>query len=56
MLKKVGTLARGEMEEMFGRRVFLQLFVKVQPEWRKSGRFLDELDWRRMLGREPEEV
>ena len=50
MLKKIGTLARGEMERMFGRRIFLELFVRVQPDWRRDGRFLDELDWRRMLG------
>lgn len=54
MLKKVGTLAREEMEKLLGRKIFLELYVKVEPEWRKNGRFLDELDWRRMLGREPE--
>lgn len=55
MLKKVGTLAREEMERMFGRRIYLELFVKVQPEWRKNPRFLDELDWRRMIGGEASE-
>lgn len=54
MLKKIGTLAREEMERMFGRRIYLELFVKVQPEWRKNRRFLDELDWRRMVGGEGE--
>ncbi|MGE5486306.1 MAG: GTPase Era [bacterium] len=54
MLKKIGTLAREEMERMFGRRIYLELFVKVQPQWRKDPRFLDELDWRRMLGGEGE--
>ncbi len=53
MLKRIGTLARQEMERMFGRRIFLELFVKVQPDWRKNPRFLDELDWRRMIGGEP---
>jgi GTP-binding protein Era len=50
MLKRIGTLARGEMEKMFGRHIFLELFVRVQPDWRRDARFLDELDWRRMLG------
>jgi len=35
-LKKVGTLARQEAEEFFQRRIFLELFVKVAPEWRNK--------------------
>lgn len=35
-LKKVGTAARLEMEEFFQKKVFLQLFVKVDPDWRES--------------------
>jgi GTP-binding protein Era len=50
MLKRVGTRARGEMEAMFGRKVFLELHVKVRPRWRESQQFLNELDWRRTLG------
>lgn len=34
MLKKVGTLARKDIETFFGKRVFLELFVKVEPNWR----------------------
>jgi GTP-binding protein Era len=49
-LKKVGTLAREEMEALFGRKIFLELYVKVQPRWRESPRFLDQLDWRRHTG------
>jgi GTPase len=30
-------------------KVFLELFVKVQPGWRDSRQFVDELDWRRQL-------
>ena len=33
-LKKVGTEARLDMEEFFGKKVFLQLFVKVAKDWR----------------------
>jgi GTP-binding protein Era len=48
-LKRVGTLARQEMETLFGRKIFLELYVRVQPRWRERGAFLDQLDWRRML-------
>jgi GTPase len=49
MLKKIGTAARLQIEKMVGTRVFLELFVKVSPEWRESHTFLEELDWRRQL-------
>ncbi len=51
LLKKVGTAARQEMEALFGRKIFLELFVKVRPRWREDPRFLAELDWRSMLGK-----
>ena len=35
-LKKTGTEARLEMEDFFQKKVFLQLFVKVDPDWRES--------------------
>lgn len=34
MLKKVGTQARKDIETFFGKRVYLELFVKVEPNWR----------------------
>ncbi len=49
MLKRIGTAARKEIESMLGTRVFLELFVKVQEEWRSSRGFVEELDWRRQL-------
>jgi GTPase len=49
MLKKIGTQARKEIEAMLGKRVFLELFVKVRPGWRESRQFVDELDWRRQI-------
>jgi GTP-binding protein Era len=49
MLKKIGTAARLQIEKMVGSRVFLELFVKVQPGWRDSREFVDQLDWRRQL-------
>ena len=35
-LKKTGTAARIEMEDFFQKKVFLQLLVKVDPDWRES--------------------
>jgi GTPase len=49
MLKKIGTSARLQIEEMLGKRVFLELFVKVRGNWRESSEFVEELDWRRQL-------
>lgn len=34
MLKKVGTAARKDIEAFFGKNVFIELFVKVEPNWR----------------------
>jgi GTP-binding protein Era len=49
MLKAIGTAARKEIEGLLGTRVFLELFVKVQEEWRSSRGFVEELDWRRQM-------
>jgi GTP-binding protein Era len=49
MLKKIGTAARLQIERMLGTKIFLELFVKVQPGWRDSRAFVEELDWRRQL-------
>src|SRR5215468_8963070 len=49
MLKKIGTGARLQIQQMLGTKVFLDLFVKVQPGWCDSRAFVDELDWRRQL-------
>jgi GTPase len=49
MLKKIGTAARKDIESLLGTRVFLELFVKVQEEWRSSRGFVEDLDWRRQL-------
>ena len=39
-LKRVGTQARTDMEDFFQKKVFLTLFVKVDPDWRESRREL----------------
>ena len=45
MLRALGTTARGEIESMSGRRVFLRLRVKVQPGWRDDERALRGLGY-----------
>lgn len=46
-LKEIGTTARLELERLLGKKVFLELFVKVRPAWRESSTFVEDLDWRR---------
>ena len=50
MLKKIGTLARQEMERLLGVRIYLDLHVRVEPGWREKPAFLNALDWRTMTG------
>ncbi|MXV13737.1 GTPase Era [Hufsiella ginkgonis] len=40
MLKKVGTYARKDMEEFLQKKVFLEMFVKVIPDWRNKKNYL----------------
>ncbi|MEO6135780.1 MAG: GTPase Era [Ginsengibacter sp.] len=42
MIKQLGTMARKDIEEFIGRKVFLELFVKVRPKWRDSELHLRE--------------
>ncbi|MGH9632496.1 MAG: GTPase Era [Bryobacteraceae bacterium] len=51
MLRRIGTLAREEMEQLLGRKIFLELYVKVRENWRESPEFLSQLDWRTMTDR-----
>lgn len=44
-LKRVGTLARKDMETFFEKRVFLQIFVKVNPDWREDDRKLRQFGY-----------
>ena len=43
MLKKIGILARKDLEEMFGKKVYLELFVKVIEDWKDKEKYLKEL-------------
>lgn len=42
MIKQLGSDARVAIEEFIGRKVFLELFVKVRPKWRDNENFLKE--------------
>lgn len=48
-MKKIGTLARKGIESILGTRVFLELFVKVQANWRQNPSMVRQLDWHRQL-------
>lgn len=45
MLKKVGTQARADIEAFFGKRVYLEMFVKVEPDWRNRDNKLREFGY-----------
>jgi hypothetical protein len=42
MIKKLGTLARKDIETFLDSKVFLELFVKVRAKWRDNDTFLRE--------------
>lgn len=45
MLKKVGTEARKDIETFFGKKVYLEIFVKVEPNWRNRENKLREFGY-----------
>lgn len=46
MLKRIGTAAREEMERLFGKKIYLELFVKVRKGWRENPKYLSETGWK----------
>jgi len=50
-LKKIGTDARKELEEILGMKIFLELFVKVLRDWRDNPQLVRQLDWHLQLER-----
>jgi GTP-binding protein Era len=48
-LKEIGSSARHQIEQLLGTRVFLELHVIVEPNWRESQGFVESLDWRNQL-------
>ena len=45
LLKEVGTLARKELEALFGQQVYLDLWVKVKRDWRNREGSLRQLGY-----------
>jgi GTP-binding protein Era len=45
MIKRIGTEARKDMETLLGHPVFLDLFVRVEPKWSRSGKGLNKLGY-----------
>lgn len=45
-LKEIGSEARQELEKLFPPRVYLEIFVKVEPHWRNNNALIAELDYR----------
>lgn len=45
ILKKVGTYARKDMEEFFQKKIFLEMFVKVIPDWRQKKNYLKKFGY-----------
>ena len=43
MLKGIGSDARADLEQFYGCRVYLGLWVKVRKDWRKNLRYLQDL-------------
>jgi GTPase len=43
MIKRIGTAAREELEQFFGTRVYLDLHVRVETEWREDERVLNDI-------------
>lgn len=43
MIKEIGTRARVDIEEFLGKKVYLELFVKVIPKWREREKYLNEM-------------
>lgn len=50
-LKEIGTAARRKIESLLGTRLYLELRVIVEPNWRDSKAFVESLDWRNQLER-----
>jgi len=46
MLKRVGTEARKDMEDFFGKKIFLELYVKVTKDWRDKTATLKRFGYR----------
>ena len=46
MIKEIGIRARKDIEELIGRNIYLELFVKVIPKWRDREKYLNEIGFK----------
>lgn len=46
MIKNIGTKARIDIEELLDKKVYLELFVKVIPNWKEKDKFLNEIGYK----------
>jgi GTP-binding protein Era len=46
MLKKIGSAARSTIEELLGYKIYLELFVRVEKDWKNSNRYLKEFGYK----------
>lgn len=44
-IKRTGTMAREEMEKFFGKKIFLQLTVKINKDWRNDEKILNQFGY-----------
>lgn len=51
MIKEIGIGARKDIEEYFGKQVYLDLFVKVIPKWRDKEKFLNMIGYKDFLNK-----
>lgn len=51
MIKEIGIRARHDIEEYFGKKVYLDLFVKVVPKWRDKEKFLNMIGYKDFLNK-----
>ena len=51
MIKEIGIRARKDIEEYFGKQVYLDLFVKVIPKWRDKEKFLNMIGYKDFLSK-----
>jgi len=56
MLTKIGTAARLDLEEFLGRRIYLDLQIKTEPDWRENPRVISELARDIHAGRESGDI
>ena len=46
MIKEIGTRSRMDIEPLVGKKVYLELFVKVIPKWRDREKFMNEIGFK----------